>query len=98
MKLFKQAWILALIVIMASLGGYLYYEKRLQTPRQAPAPDFKPQKRVHLDHSAFFAKKFTNPQEVTRACLDCHPQAATDFMKTSHWQWVGPEEKIPGRA
>ena len=51
--------------------------------------------RVHLDHSAYFTKKFTSPQEVTQACLECHPQAATDFMKTAHWQWVGPEEKIP---
>ena len=53
--------------------------------------------RVHLDHAAYFTKKFASPQEVTRACLECHPQAATDFMKTAHWQWVGPEEKIPGR-
>ena len=47
--------------------------------------------------SAYFTKKFSSPQEVTQACLECHPQAATDFMKTAHWQWVGPEEKVPGR-
>ena len=97
MKIFKQAWVLAIIVVMASLGGYLYYEKRVQSPHQAPAPDFKPRTRVHLDHAAYFNKPFNSPQEVTRACLECHPQAATEIMKTSHWQWLGPEEKIPGR-
>jgi len=78
-------------------GGYLYYKKKAQSPRQAPAPVFKQRTRVHLDHSAYFNQKFNTPQEVTQACLECHLNAATDFMKTSHWQWVGPEEKIPGR-
>jgi octaheme c-type cytochrome (tetrathionate reductase family) len=97
MKILKQVWVVAIILVIVSLGGYLYYESQTQTLRQAPAPVFKPKTRVHLDHSSYFTKKFTSPQEVTRACLECHPQAATDFMKTSHWQWVGPEEKVPGR-
>jgi len=97
MRNLKQLWVLALIVVMMSLGGYLYYEKRAETRPQAPAPEFSKRSRVHLDHAAYFNKPFNNPQEVTRACLECHPQAATDFMKTAHWQWLGPEEKIPGR-
>ncbi len=39
MKILKQAWVLAIIVLMASLGGYLYYENRAQALRQAPAPE-----------------------------------------------------------
>ena len=52
--------------------------------------------RSHLDHSAYFSRPFASPQEVTRACLQCHPQVATDFMKTAHWQWLGNEVKVPG--
>lgn len=27
------------------------------------------------------------PQDITRQCLQCHMDAAKDFMKTSHWTW-----------
>ncbi len=30
---------------------------------------------------------FTDGPSVTEACLDCHEDAAHDFMKTSHWTW-----------
>ncbi len=93
----KQLWVWALVLVMFSLGGYLYYEKQSEALPQAPAPVFSKRPRVHLDHAAFFNTKFAGPQDVTRRCLECHTHAARDFMKTAHWQWLGPEEKIPGR-
>ena len=98
MQNLKQPWVLALILVLLSLAGYLYYEKQAEARPPAPAPEFSQRQRVHLDHAAFFTTKFANPQDVTRACLECHAQAATDFMKTAHWQWLGPEETIPGRT
>ena len=98
MKNLKQPWVLALILVMVSLGGYLNYEKQAEARPPASAPVFNQRPRGHLDHAAFFTAKFDSPQAVTRACLDCHAQAAPDFMKTAHWQWLGPEEKIPGRT
>ena len=84
--------------MMLSLGGYIYYEKRVDALTKAPAPEFQQPGRTHLDHSAFFKSKFASPQDVTRKCLECHPSAASDFMKTAHWLWLGPKEKIPGRS
>jgi octaheme c-type cytochrome (tetrathionate reductase family) len=52
---------------------------------------------THLDHSEFFKDRIATPQDVTRACLKCHPGAADEVMKTSHWQWLGGEVKVPGR-
>ncbi len=52
----------------------------------------------HLDHTPFFPEKIENPKDVTRACLKCHREEATDFMKTSHWLWLGEETTIPGHA
>jgi hypothetical protein len=98
MKNLGQAWLWAIIVVLLALGGYLYYEQKAEARLQAPPPVFKQKPRAHLDHAAYFTKKFARPQDVTRACLECHPHAARDFMKTAHWQWLGPEEKIPGRA
>lgn len=31
--------------------------------------------------------QFNTPSEVTKKCLECHPQEAEDFMKTQHWRW-----------
>ena len=40
---------------------------------------------------------FESPMAVTKACLMCHPDAAKDIMKTSHWTWE-LEQEIPGRG
>lgn len=54
--------------------------------------------RAHLDHSPFFKRSFNTPQEVTAACLECHPQAASDLMKTAHWKWEGDPVYVHGHA
>ena len=41
------------------------------------------------DHSKFkeLQVHFNSGQEVTRACLSCHTEAAKQIMKTTHWTW-----------
>ena len=41
------------------------------------------------DHSHFAQLKgpFATPEDVTKACLSCHTQAAKQVMSTSHWTW-----------
>jgi len=41
------------------------------------------------DHSKFeqLKVKFTTGPEVTRACLECHTNAAKQIHKTKHWTW-----------
>ena len=46
------------------------------------------------DHSRFQqlqfdpeAQKTMKPEEVTKACLGCHNQAALQFHQTIHWTW-----------
>lgn len=41
------------------------------------------------DHSKFDAlkKKFKSGQEVTKACLSCHTEAAKQVQHTKHWTW-----------
>jgi octaheme c-type cytochrome (tetrathionate reductase family) len=34
---------------------------------------------------------------VTRACLTCHPDAATQVMKTTHWTWESKPFNVPWR-
>ncbi len=51
--------------------------------------------RAHLDHSSFFTKPIVSPQDVTKACLQCHKQSAKDVMATAHWNWVGEPVEVP---
>ena len=54
--------------------------------------------RQHLDHSPFFKKNpVKTPQEVTRACIGCHPNAAKEVMKTAHWTWISGDAKRDGK-
>lgn len=49
---------------------------------------------ITADHSKFPQLQFTpeqqktmKPEEVTKACLSCHNQAALQFHQTIHWTW-----------
>ncbi len=63
-----------------------------------------PKHPVHVPHNDIIAARFkdvdpatlTGP-DITRACLECHPTAAEEVMKTSHWTWQSPEFEIPWR-
>jgi len=71
-------------------------------PEQPPTLDdpwaAMPARSQHLNHAALISGPFDDGPAVTRACLKCHEQAAHDFMKTSHWTWVGHEVSVPGHA
>jgi len=38
-------------------------------------------------------KDFTSGEEITKACLSCHSEAATQFHKTIHWTWLASGDK-----
>ncbi len=40
---------------------------------------------------------FTDGPSVTAVCLECHEDAAHDFMKTSHWTWM-PMQNVIGKG
>ena len=48
------------------------------------------------DHQDIEGPFKTGP-DVTAACLDCHEDAAHDFMKTSHWTWM-PMQDVIGKG
>ncbi|MCF7823296.1 MAG: tetrathionate reductase family octaheme c-type cytochrome [Candidatus Marinimicrobia bacterium] len=41
----------------------------------------------HVDHSSLMNDSLTTGQEVTRACLVCHPDAGNQVRHTSHYTW-----------
>lgn len=48
------------------------------------------------DHAKFDELKgpFADGPAVTRACLQCHTEAAAEFMKTRHWTWYSEVESL----
>ena len=47
-----------------------------------------PKHPVHTDHTVTALQQtFESGEEVTQACLECHPDAAQEVMTTSHWTW-----------
>ena len=43
----------------------------------------------HTKHKAL-QQEFKSGPEVTKACLSCHSEAASQFHKTIHWSWLDP--------
>jgi len=39
---------------------------------------------------------FADGVSVTKACLECHEEAADEVMQTAHWQWKGPNPYLEG--
>jgi len=50
---------------------------------------------ITADHSKFevLKAKFTSGPQVTKACLNCHTEAALQFHQTIHWTWMDPKTK-----
>lgn len=69
---------LAVAVVLAIAGLSLTQVGQAQT-----GSDWK------VDHTLFPALQgpFARPQDVTKACLSCHEDAAQQIMHTYHWTW-----------
>ena len=48
------------------------------------------------DHAKLVTGTFKTGSEVTKVCLECHEKQATDFMKTTHWNWKGTPNHVQG--
>jgi octaheme c-type cytochrome (tetrathionate reductase family) len=104
MKLLKEngmkkrfpAWTLGLIgIIIVILLPIFYFLPRAQAATD-PATHL-PQKPVHVDHKDIVKGGFKTGQAVTKACLECHADAATELMKTTHWTWESKAFNVPWR-
>ncbi len=72
-------------------------------PSPQPSQDKKdpwatiPKARPKTNHAHLLPGPYKTPQEVTQACLQCHPNAANEVMQTTHWTWLDRPVKVPWR-
>ncbi|MBN2798283.1 MAG: tetrathionate reductase family octaheme c-type cytochrome [Deltaproteobacteria bacterium] len=48
------------------------------------------------DHAALIQGALENGEDVTRMCLECHPNASKEMMATDHFTWGGQPVQVPG--
>jgi octaheme c-type cytochrome (tetrathionate reductase family) len=97
MKKHLPSWTLGLVgILLLILVPVLYFLPRAHQSSTNPE-DYLPVKAVHVDHSDIVNGDFETGQDVTRACLECHEDAATEFMKTTHWTWESESFDVPWR-
>jgi octaheme c-type cytochrome (tetrathionate reductase family) len=98
MKNFKAYWVFGLlgILLVVAVPVMIFAGDASASPADNPW-DGVPKRPIHVPHADIITGPFETPQEVTRACLECHPNAASDIMKTSHWTWESKEFNVPWR-
>ncbi len=99
MKNSKYSWLLGLslmlIILIVPLVIFL-------TPMRGDNPR-NPWEHVPLDipktdHSSIIQGPFKTGSDVTRTCLECHPDAAPQVMGTTHWTWESEPTQVEGRV
>ncbi len=89
-------WTIGLIgILLLILVPVLYFLPSAQSKNDPAA--YIPTKPVHVDHKDIVKGDFKTGQDVTRACLECHEETATEFMKTTHWTWESKAFDVPWR-
>ncbi|MEZ0395653.1 MAG: tetrathionate reductase family octaheme c-type cytochrome [Anaerolineales bacterium] len=97
MKKVKPFWILGGIgILLVILVPVIYFWPRSAAPVDDPWAGL-PEHPVHTSHADIIQGPFETPQEVTRACLECHPDSAAQIMATTHWTWESEPFEVPWR-
>jgi octaheme c-type cytochrome (tetrathionate reductase family) len=92
-----RIWISGLIATLAVIIlPILWYSPKPVEARDNPSANL-PQHKTHTSHVDLMAGKYKTGQEVTQKCLTCHPDAAKQVMKTSHWTWESEPFTVEGR-
>jgi octaheme c-type cytochrome (tetrathionate reductase family) len=97
MKNIKPFWILGAVgILVIILVPVIYFWPRAEAKPVDPW-SYVPEHATHTSHADIIQGPFDTPQDVTRNCLSCHPDAADQVMHTTHWTWESKPFTVPGR-
>lgn len=98
-RLFRLVLCLAMIAL---LSGQRAIAKEQEAPglKMADQSQINSAKWTTVDHSKFkeLKKKFTSGDQITKACLSCHTEAADQLHRAIHWQWLSPYDGGYGKG
>jgi octaheme c-type cytochrome (tetrathionate reductase family) len=88
---------LATVLLVIIIPLAIFWPKPAQAAKDNPW-DFVPRHATHTDHKDIVQGDFTTGQEVTQACLQCHPDAGNEMMGTTHFTWESKPFNVPWRT
>lgn len=97
MKNFKYAWLFGLpitiLIIIVPIISVVSSEPTSTDDPWASVPVRAP----HVDHTDLMDGTYETGPDVTRACLECHEDAAHEMTKSVHWTWESEPVQLEGR-
>ncbi len=97
MKKRIPVWLIGLLITL----GVIAIPVAIFWPQAPPVRD-NPQAAlvptpIHVSHADIVQGPLDTPQQVTRTCLTCHPDAAPQLMATTHWTWESEPFEVAWR-
>lgn len=93
----KSSWVVGVVAILAIIIIPLVIFIPGSSSQEDPWSQM-PQHAAHTDHTvAALQKEFTSGEEVTEACLQCHPSAGDEMLLSAHFTWESGPYELPGR-
>ncbi len=97
MKINKYIWLIGLVATLAVIIVPILIFYPIQTSASQDPWVGVPQRSHPTSHKDIVQGPFEIGQDVTRACLECHQEAAFEVMQTVHWTWESKPYDIEGR-
>jgi len=93
----KYVWLIGLVVTLAIvIVPIVIFGPRAEAKRDNPQAHL-PQPMNHTDHTALMTGPYETGADVTKACMDCHPEAGEQVIHTAHWTWESEPIYDPDR-
>jgi octaheme c-type cytochrome (tetrathionate reductase family) len=84
-----------LVTLVTIAAPVIYYLPRDPQPADAPWAAMAAKKPA-TDHTPLLSGPYETGSDVTRACLECHSQSASQVMATNHWTWESKPYQLEG--
>ncbi|MGB2895762.1 MAG: cytochrome c3 family protein, partial [Anaerolineales bacterium] len=97
MKDFKYIWVVGLIFTLVLIIVPIVIFVPWSSASTNDPWDYVPVRAPHTDHTDLMQGAYETGSDVTRACLECHEDAAWQIMQTVHWTWDSEPYEIEGR-
>jgi octaheme c-type cytochrome (tetrathionate reductase family) len=95
MNMVRYRWVWGTALILGILIlPVVYFAPAREAPHDPGA--YLPAHPQHTDHTSLMTGPYEDGPAVTRACLECHAEAAGQIMATAHWKWEGDPVLVPG--
>lgn len=98
MKDFKYVWVIGLTAtLLIVVVPIILFVATSAAPTDDPWQSV-PERVPDTSHAALMNEPFATGQDVTRACLTCHPDAAQEMAGTAHFTWLSDPVPLEGQA